>query len=84
MTLGLCRLAVKEWAANFKRVNAVPQFEDAYDDLSDPLDALCSTAQVVAMKLTTDHRLETTLERASKFVSVQKSATVLAKNLGLM
>lgn len=75
---------MREWAVKVKKVSGVPQFEDAYDDLSDPLEALCSTAQIVAMKLTADHRLENTLERASKFTSVQQSATVLAKRLRLM
>lgn len=79
-----CRAAVREWAAKVKKVSTVPQFEDAYDDMSDPLEALCSTAQVVAMKLSAEHRLESTLERAKKFASVQQSATVLAKQLRLV
>lgn len=75
---------MREWAAKLKKVSAMSHFEDAYDDLSDPLEALCSTAQVVAMKLDAESRLQSTLDHASKFTSVQQSATVLAKSLRLM
>lgn len=84
ITYYVCRLALKEWVVKVRRANVLPQFEDSYDDLADPLEALCSTAQVVAMKLAEDRRLETTLERARKFKSVQQRATALAKKLGFM
>lgn len=75
---------MKDWAAHLEKVTAVTQFQDVYDDLSDPIVALCNTAQIAAMRLHEEGRLQSTLDRAAKFISVQQSATLLAKQLRLM